>query len=151
METDIQQIKRIYEINIVLFNKLLECVNLERESLINMDIKGLWTLMSKKQEIMEAIEETGDQLRIANKGDDPYRNIPSEERPEIRKLYQKLTDLKLNTMAIIKENVSFINESVDFFHEIISIFTKPGNKNDSYGPSMKNMMNHSNLIYHNEV
>jgi hypothetical protein len=151
METDIQKIKRMYEMNIILFNKLLECVNLERESLINMDLKGLWTLMSKKQEIMEAIEETGDQLRAASKGDDPYRNIPSEERPEIRKLYQKLTDLKLNTMARIKENVSFINESVEFFHEIISIFTKPGNKNDSYGPSMRNKMKHSNLIYHNEV
>jgi hypothetical protein len=151
MEKDIQQIKNLYEMNIILFNKLLECVNLERETLINMDIKGLWALMTKKQEIMEAIEETGNQLRIANKGDDPYQNIPSAERPEIRKLSQKLTDLKLNTMSIIKGNVSFINESIDFFHEIISIFTKPGNKNDSYGPSMKSMMNHSNLIYHNEV
>ena len=151
MTTDIRIIREIYDKRITLFRDLLECVTLERDNLINLDIKTLWALMLKKQKIIEDIETESARLRDLTGDKNHYHDLPTEDRQQFVELSQKLADLKENIRARVTENVSFIKDSLEFFHEIISVFTSSVDTEEPYGPGKKKMKNGPSRIYKNEV
>jgi hypothetical protein len=150
MEIDIPEIKKIYRKRISLFRDLLYCIDRERDYLINQDIKGLWSAMEEKQNILGYIELTKGHVQKIAGGEPAYLDIPAEDRQSVVNLSQTLLDLREEIKVRVTENVSFIKESLDFLHEIISTFTKAGQIEDSYGPA-KNHHKESSRIYHSEV
>ena len=55
MESSVQGIEEIYQRKISLFKKLLNCIALERDNLINQDLESLWSVMAEKEKILESI------------------------------------------------------------------------------------------------
>jgi len=151
MESNIQEIEEIYLRKVSLLRKLIDCIALERDNLINLDIKNLWSVMEEKQKILESIEDASDQLMDIRGNNSPFHDIPTKDRQSIMELSQTLVDLKEEVKTRVTENVTFINETLDFCHELFSIFTKTNMPEVSYSPVRNNRKGNSNLIYHNEV
>jgi len=144
-------IKDIYIKEISLFRELLHCVSMERENLIHLDLKSLWSIMEEKQEILEAIEKIREERTALTGGSVSYYDLPNDDRRKIMHLSNNLSVLKEEIKTRVAENMSFINESLDFFHEVFSILTSSGDLEDQYGPLRKNRLSHPNTIYRNEV
>ncbi|MBW2610115.1 MAG: flagellar export chaperone FlgN [Deltaproteobacteria bacterium] len=151
MESNTQEIEEIYHRKVSLFRELLDCVVLERDNLINLDIKNLWDVMEEKQKILESIENARDQIKDITGEGSPYHNIPIEDRTVIKELSRTLADLNEEIKIRVRENVSFIEDTLSFFNEIISSFTMAGRPGDSYGPGGNSRKGLPNLIYYNEV
>ncbi|MBN2059013.1 MAG: flagellar export chaperone FlgN [Deltaproteobacteria bacterium] len=145
------KVNEVYNRKITLFRDLLECVTLERENLINLDIKALWDLMLKKQKIMEDIENTASRLRELINERDLYHHLPSEDRRHFMELSQKLLELKENIRTRVLENISFIRDSLAFFHDIISMFASSKDTDEPYSPGSKKMKNGPRHLYQNEA
>ena len=151
MESSIQTIEGIYSRKVSLFKELINCLDLERDDLINLNIENLWSLMEKKQRILVSIEDEGKQIKKIMEKNYPDQDIPERGGRPITELSQKIADLKEEIKVRVKENVTFIRESLDFFDEIISIFAKSGRVEHSYRPTRKGQKTLSALIYHKEV
>lgn len=151
MESSIQTIEGIYSRKVSLFKELINCLDLERDDLINLNIENLWSLMEKKQRILVSIEDEGKQIKNIMEKNCPDQDIPERGGRPIMELTQKIADLKEEIKVRVKENVTFIRESLDFFDEIISIFAKGGRVEHSYRPTRKGQKTLSALIYHKEV
>lgn len=151
MESSLQMIEGSYRRKASLFKELVNCLDLERDNLINLNIEGLWSLMEEKQGILLSIEDEGEQIKKIMEKDYPDQDVPEPGRRPIMELSQKIADLKEDIKVRVKENVTFIRESLDFFDEIISIFANGGRVEHSYRPTRKGQRGLSTLIYHREV
>lgn len=151
MEKNINILKSLYMKRISLYEDLLGCIKKESDNLINQNIKGIWSSLDEKKEILEAIEENT-RYFPENSGLNPVpSDIPRQDRDGIIKLKRKLGDLKQEIGARVKENVSFINETLGFINDIFSALSNTDKKPDTYGRDLKKRNGSSNLIYHNEV
>ena len=152
MKKDLKDIKAVFHKKISLFKELLNCVSRERDNLIDLDLKNIWTVMEEKQRIVNAIEETDNELKemVGTKGN-IYKNIPANERPSVMELSKTLSGLREEIRVRLEENVTFIKETLGFFHEIISIFTMGNRSEIAYSPTKSAKHKVQNVIYHNEV
>lgn len=151
MEKDINRLKGLYMKRISLYENLLGCIKRESDNLLSQNIKGIWSSLDEKKEILEAIEENNKNLP-ANTGLNPVlTDVPLKDRDSIIQLTRKLKDLKQEIGVRIKENVSFINETLGFINDIFSSLSNLDKKADTYGRNLKKRNGSSNLIYHNEV
>ena len=94
MEATTQKILELYRTEAALFNDLLECVNMERENLINLNIDNLWALMEEKRRILDSIEDMRGEIKDLVKSGYSDDNVPLKSRPAIMELSQKITNLK---------------------------------------------------------
>jgi len=152
MKKDLKDIKTVFHKKISLFKELLNCVSRERDNLIDLDVKNIWTVMEEKQRIVNAIEEADNELKemVGTKGN-IYKNIPANERPSVMELSKTLSGLREEIRVRLEENVTFIKETLGFFHEIISIFTMGNRSEIAYSPTKSAEHKVQNVIYHNEV
>ena len=152
MKKDLKDIKTVFHKKISLFKELLNCVSRERDNLIDLDLKNIWTVMEEKQRIVNAIEEADNELKemVGTKGN-IYKNIPANERPSVMELSKTLSGLREEIRVRLEENVTFIKETLGFFHEIISIFTMGNRSEIAYSPTKSAKHKVQNVIYHNEV
>jgi len=152
MKKDLKDIKTVFHKKISLFKELLNCVSRERDNLIDLDVKNIWTVMEEKQRIVNAIEEADNELKemVGTKGN-IYKNIPANERPSVMELSKTLSGLREEIRVRLEENVTFIKETLGFFHEIISIFTMGNRSEIAYSPTKSAKHKVQNVIYHNEV
>ena len=151
MESSIQTIEGVYRRKVSLFKELINCLDLERDNLINLNIENLWSLMEEKQKILISIEDEGKQIKKIMEKNHPDQDIPKRGGRPIMELSRKIADLKEEIKAKVSENVTFIRESLDFFDEIISIFANGERVEHSYRPTRKGQKALSALIYHKEV
>ena len=151
MASNIQDIEDIYRKEVSLFQELLGCVISEKDSLISLNIENLWTLMEKKQKIIDGLDETRGRIRHFRERPDQGHDAPVEDRQVILDLSKKIAALREEIRVRSKENVSFIHETLGFFDEIISSFVRGGRSDDSYHPMRKSRKGTSNLIYHKEI
>lgn len=151
MEKDINKIKGLYMKRISLYEDLLGCIRRESDNLVNQNIKGIWSSLDEKKEILEAIEENT-RCFPENSGADPApADVPRQDRDAIMQLKRKLTDLKQEIGVRVKENVSFINETLGFINDIFSSLSSINKKPDTYDRNLNKRNGSSNLIYRNEV
>lgn len=151
MEKDINKLKGLYTKRISLYEDLLGCIKRESDNLISQNIKGIWSSLDEKNEILEAIEENT-RCFPENTASNPFpEETPRQDRDAIMQLKRKLTDLKQEISTRVKENVSFINETLGFINDIFSAFSNIEKKPDTYDRSLKKRHGSSNLIYNNEV
>jgi flagellar biosynthesis/type III secretory pathway chaperone len=132
METDVKGIEVLCQERIELFQSLLECVTREKDSLIELNIKQLWSLMEQKQEIIEALEVNRNRMGELMDLDDPYSQIPLNDRKKIMGFFRQIEMLKIEIRRRVQENVSIIQGSLTFFHDLVSIFANSGKKENTY-------------------
>ena len=151
MESTIHRINEIYGAKKALFKELLNCLNLERDSLVDLNIDNLWAIVKEKQKIFEHLQATAEQLKNSPEGMDSGQEIPAEDNRLVMELHNEIESLRSEIMVRIRENVTFIEEVLDFFNEIISIFTSNQEFEDSYKPIGNGRKELSPKIYYREV
>lgn len=102
------------EKQVALLEALRECVALERESLIRVDLPGLWTLMERKQGLLRGLESSA-RKRSLGEGDRPLLNGSRS----LRDLSMRAADLQMEIKARAMENARFIQETLEFFTGLI--------------------------------
>ena len=151
MEAAMQRIEGTYRSEISLLKELLNCVILETDSLVNLNIENLWPLMEEKKRLLGAIDDIRGEIKnLTGKDNQVYGDSLSEKR-QIAEFSRRVADLKGEIRIRVIENASFIRESLDFFDEVISILATCGRTEDAYGPIGNKQKELSPLIYHKEV
>jgi len=151
MEKNINILEGLYMKRISLYEDLLGCIKRESDNLISQNIKGIWSSLDEKSEILEAIEENNKCFPEKSGSNPVPADIPRHDRDAIIKFKRKLKDLKQEIGVRVKENVSFINDTLGFINDIFSSLSNTDEKPDTYGRDLKKRNGSSNLIYHNEV
>lgn len=151
MEKDIIRLKNLYLKRVSLYENLLNCIERESDNLINQDIKGIWSSLDEKKEILEAIEENNRSFPENHSSSPVPADIPRNDKDAIMGLKRKLMDLKQEIGTRINENMSFINDTLTFINDVFYTITNTDKKPDTYGRDLKRRNGSSNLIYHNEV
>ncbi|RJR49586.1 MAG: hypothetical protein C4576_06600, partial [Desulfobacteraceae bacterium] len=62
MESPIRKIEDAQRKKVSLLRELLECLERERENLIHVDVKGLWSVMERKKKVLTSIQETEEEI-----------------------------------------------------------------------------------------
>ena len=151
MESIIKRIEVLFRTEISHLKELLDCVSLETDNLINLNIETLWSLMAEKKRILQSIEDIRGEIGHLLKKGDTDHDISRERQHPIMKLSRTIADLKEEIKARVRENVLFINESLDCFNEIFSIFATGGRADHSYRPAGKSRRELARPIYYREV
>jgi hypothetical protein len=151
MEKDIIRLKNLYLKRVSLYEELLGCIKRESENLINQDIKGIWSSLDEKKEILEAIEENNRSFPESDSISPVPSDISRHDKDIIMGFKRKLMDLKQEIGTRVNENISFINETLTFINDVFCTITNSVKKPGTYGRDLKNRTGTSNLIYHNEV
>lgn len=151
MEPDIGHIKNLFKKRISLLRELLDCVERERDSLINQDINGIWDRMEEKNNILGSLEKTKNHLEKAHANKQSLNIFSPTERHAVAELTRTQSNLKEEIKSRIRENISFINDTMDFFHELVTVMTMSNRAEGSYGPSKQSRKESLNLLYHSEV
>jgi hypothetical protein len=133
-----------------LFGELLDCLNKERESLMDLNVGHLWSVMEEKKRILEAIEEAQNHIKeLRSKRLD--HDMPLEDRRAFHNLTKKINHRKQEVRTRVRENASFIQETLAFFDEIVSILLTGGDPNWAYPPKTGSPKDNPPRIYRKEV
>jgi len=128
----IQSLEKLFYKKIMLYNDLLRSLNMERESLININLDKLWQISKEKEKISSKIKSIRQEiisvinLETDEKSFDLSRIlglIPREARPKFHELGRTLITLRSEIEVLRKENMTFIDDSLQFLDEMISIIT----------------------------
>jgi hypothetical protein len=155
MEPRSGKIEDAYREKVSLMQGLLGCLNLERESLVSLDIKNLWSLMKEKDDLLASISRADQEIRDAEaqgfEGGVEGAGLPKDVRQAVKGLSLEIRRLKMEIRARVRENVSFIQETLHFFDEIVSIFAAGNRAAPPYDPLPKRNRVSPSLIYQREV
>jgi hypothetical protein len=151
MEKDIIRLKNLYLKRLSLYEDLLGCIKRESENLLNQDIKGIWSSLDEKKEILEAIEENNRSFPENYTASLAPTDISRNDKDLLMGFKRKLMDIKKEIGTRINENISFINDTLTFINDVFNTITNVDKKPDTYGRDLKRRNGTSNLIYHNEV
>lgn len=123
MENLEERLEEIQKEQVSLFEDLRDCLALERNSLIRADVSGLWQLLERKQNILDALNENAELIENL-KGEVPKGQCQDSQKHRVLKeLSRKVVSLKEEIRVRAKENMVFIRESLAVFEELISIFS----------------------------
>lgn len=153
VETGIQG---TYHRQVSLLEDLRDCLELERESLINVDIDQLWELMEKKQTLLLDIQRTGNEIRCCMERSFPgsrerARATASKEWPWFTGLSRRAGLLEKEIRRRLGENMAFIQDTLGFFDELIGIFASSGGSTGAYNHLTRPVETKTPRIYHREV
>lgn len=151
METLNEKITAGYQKEAALFQDLLNCLDLERDNLIHLNLESLWGVMEKKQGILESIEGVQGEMKGLLAQDGEKQPVSTDDRHALTSLSARVTHLKEEVRSRVKDNVFFIQETLGFFDELIQIFMSSGEIGQAYGPGLKKAGNYSPLILYKEV
>lgn len=151
MESSLNRIEKAYRKEVSLLQDLLECLSLERDHLVDLNLESLWALMEEKKTVLKSIEETREEIQTLIKEKGKVRGT-SQEIQRLKVLFsRKIERLKEEIGARVRENVSFIQDTLGFIHEMISIFVTGAQPEPAYGRARKTPNESASLIYHREV
>jgi hypothetical protein len=153
VETGIQD---TYHRQVSLLEDLRDCLELERESLIRVDIDQLWEVMEKKHTLLTDIQRTGSEIRCSMEQGFPgsgarARATASKEWPWFTELSRRAGLLKNEIRRRLGENMAFIQDTLGFFDELIGIFVSSGGNTGVYNHSTRPVERKTPRIYHREV
>jgi len=146
----LEQTEAHYRRQIVLCEKLLDCVVRERETLIDLDVDRLWSITEEKQRILRSIEEL--QAQMEGHGSRDSEGVSSlAGRRVAGKLSIRLERLKQDIRKRVAENAEFVSEALGFFDELVSLLAIGAQGPDSYPPIGRMRKGALPLIYSKEV
>ncbi|RLB16113.1 MAG: hypothetical protein DRG82_09955 [Deltaproteobacteria bacterium] len=131
------QIEGSYEKQAAMLEQLRDCLELERESLIQVDVDQLWEIMEKKNTLVVDIDKLGNEIKcLLNHCFEHSLEAPRasalREWPWFRELSKRTTLLKEDIQVRLKENLSFIQDTLGFFNELVGIIAKSGAQEQGY-------------------
>ena len=103
------------EKQVALLEALLECVALESESLIHVDLARLWTLMERKQVLIRGLESAAKERSSVGGGQEGAHMQPRA----LRDLPIRAARLQAEIKARSRENARFIQDTLDFLSGLI--------------------------------
>ena len=139
-----------YRRQIVLCEKLLDCVVRERETLIDRDVGRLWSITEEKQRILRSMEEMQSQIE-RRKPTDAKQVVSPATRRVAAKRSLRLERLKREIKKRVAENVRFVSETLGFFDELVSLLAIGAQGPASYPPIGRARKGALPLIYSKEV
>ncbi|MBW2096086.1 MAG: flagellar export chaperone FlgN [Deltaproteobacteria bacterium] len=150
------QVEGSYEKQAAMLEQLRDCLEMERESLIQVDVEELWELMEKKNTLVVDIEKLGNEIKcLLNQH---FKHSPENPRasalkewPWFGKLSRQTALLKEDIQTRLKENLSFIQDTLGFFDELVGIIVKGGTQEQGYEHLRKPLEASGPRIYHREV
>lgn len=145
MESLHERIEDANRTKISLMRSLVNCLDLEREHLVNLNVKSLWSLMEEKHRLLNSIVEAENEIS------NTCKEAGAESMAAHRRFSPDIQRLKQEIGARVRENVTFIQESLQFFDEIISVFASGGRAEVGYAPGLKKQKNPPSLIFEREV
>lgn len=151
MKTDVKEIEVLCRERIQLFQKLLDCVTTEKDSLVELNVNKLWSLMEEKQGIIESLEKSRNRISELIDLDDPYPYVPAKDKKAFMGFFQKIEQLKNEIRQKVKENVSITQDSLDFFQDLVSVFTSAGRTGGTYSPVKGPAPESTNILYYREA
>jgi len=135
-ENTVNLLEDLFQRKIILYDDLLHCLEVERESLVTINMDALWTISREKEEVCSKIESIRQEIVsvVAMDGQDssvPLNRIlglvPEEKADTFKSFFLTLDKLKNEIELLRKTNMAFMNDSLRFLDEMISIITG-GNK-----------------------
>jgi hypothetical protein len=145
MESVREKMEDANRTKVSLMRALVNCLDLEREHLVNLDVKSLWSLMEEKHRILNSIVKVDEEISNCTAAG------AEEERRTGQTFSKDIQRLKREIGARVRENVSFIEETLRFFDEIVSVFASGGRAEYCYEPALKRHKSPSSLIFEREV
>jgi len=150
------EVEDSYEKQAAMLEQLRDCLEMERESLIQVDVDELWELMEKKNSLVVEIEKLGNAIKcLLNQcfecsPEDPRTNA-LKEWPWFRDLSKQTALMKEDIQTRLRENLSFIRDTLGFFDELVGIIVKGGTQEQGYEHLGKLPEVNGPRIYHREV
>lgn len=165
MEVSGLTIESLYQEKIVLYQDLLDALEMERKSIIDIDVDALWKVSEQKSRIARKIEKKQQQILVQLK-DLPVRNgmdissidaqkipdlLPNEIKERLNKVKVTLGTLKKEIQVRLKENKGYVGEYLTVLDEIIGVVTDTGKQNPVYNRGRRAGNPATHLLLHREV
>jgi len=165
MEVSGLTIESLYQEKIILYQDLLDALETERKSIINIDVDALWEISEKKSRIARKIEKKQQQILVQLKGM-PVRYgmyissidaqkildlLPNEIKERLKKVKVTLGTLKKEIQVRLKENKGYVGEYLTVLDEIIGVVADTGKQNPVYNRGRRAGNPATHLFLHREV
>jgi len=149
-------IQNTYHRQVSLLEELRDCLELERECLVSVNINQLLAIMGKKHALLTDIQRTGSEIRCSMERRFPgskesARTTASKEWPWFAELSRLDGLLKKEIRKRLGENMAFIQDTLGFFDELIGIFVSSGGSTGAYNQLTRPAERKTPRIYHREV
>lgn len=130
METSAQRHEDTGSRKIVLLQDLVNCLDRERDSLLDLNVTRLWAVMEEKHSILQAIEELPDEAT----------SVPSSQKGEMDRLKAEIRNR-------VMENRDFAQSSLALFDELITRIVGAAREEQTYSPPGSGHHAHKSPIY----
>lgn len=165
MEVSGLTIESLYQEKIVLYQDLLDALEMERKSIIDIDVDALWKVSEKKSRIARKIEKKQQQIleqlegmpvehgmdNSSLDGQKILDLLPREIKERLRKVRVTLGTLKEETRVRLKQNKGYVGEYLTVLDEIIGVVTGTGKRNPVYNRDRRAGNSATHLLLHREV
>lgn len=151
METSSQPSEGSQEQQMALLEDLADCLDRERQVLVDLDIPALWTVVEEKHGILQAIEAlpvkkhpitTCAEAGISSGAMGPPMKTSREHR---------IDRLKAEIRERARENAAFIQDSLAFVDKLIGLFAGNPAETETYRPHGEERRAGRGPIYRREV
>jgi hypothetical protein len=165
MEESGLTIESLYQEKIVLYQDLLDALEMERKSIIDIDVDALWKVSEKKSRIARKIEKKQRQILVQLEGIPVEHGmdissldaqkilylLPREIKERLRKVRVTLGTLKEEIRVRLKQNKGYVGEYLTVLDEIIGVVTDTGKQNPVYNRGLRAGNPATRLFLHREV
>ena len=165
MEVSGLTIESLYQEKILLYQDLLDALEMERKSIINIDVDALWKVSEQKSRIARKIEKKQQQILVQLE-DLPVRYgmdisstdaqkipdlLPKEIKERLQKVRVTLGTLKEEIRVRLKQNKGYVGEYLTVLDEIIGVVADAGKQNPVYNRGRRAGNPATHLFLHREV
>ncbi len=141
---DHHELEALFQHKIMLYYDLRECLQQEREFLIELDLNQLWEISRQKESLCQQLKSTRLAIMAAlnrREGETfPHLGeilaiLPNESRTRFQSMYQRLARLRGDVEAYRQENIHYVDDSLTFIDEMITVITGASHNRETYDRS----------------
>jgi len=140
----LQTVKKAYEKEVVLLEDLCLCLEQERQCLITGQIRDLWPLKDKKEQIYKEIKTQQEIIQRNLEGTEGSlgKGGPGELEP----LRKKIRRLSLEIGTRNSENMRIVRDALDFIDGLIGVIASSESEAGAYGKDNQ-VSSHPRILY----
>lgn len=156
----IQALEALFMKKIALYSELQDCLEKERNYLIQMDLDNLWKISQQKDSLCAVLASTREELLVILNRDktEPFPGmseinamLPKERKFFFQDLFYSVSTLKNEVESFRKENVRYVEDSLQFIDEMIEIITGETHNSDVYDRKCRFKKMENTLLLRGEV
>lgn len=156
----LQALEALFMKKIVLYTDLRNCLEKEREYLIQMDLDSLWKISREKESLCADLESTREELLIILNRDKtgPFPGmskiialIPKERKLFFQDLFYSVSTIQSDIENFRTENVKYVEESLQFIDEMIAVMAGESHNSDVYDRKCRLKKVDNSLLLRGEV